>query len=260
VSWIDAHGSFVAIVATVLVVLVVLAVLDRALGRQEAQLEARYRGDFAGAKTRFRLIRRLASATVIMVGVIASVLTFAPALGQTLLASSAVAAIVAGFALRTPLANVAAGVQLALTQPFRLGDRVVVGEESGVVDEIRVAYTVLRTDDGRRAYLPNEQVIATPIVNATIEDPTRAETVRVPVSPDADLGGVLQEMRSLAEATEGIVETPTPTVRVDEVTATAVTLALTLWVADGQQAIRSGSDLRLRAVTRLRELGALARA
>jgi small-conductance mechanosensitive channel len=260
VSWIEDHGEFVAVVATVLVVLVVLAVLDWVLGREEARLEARYRGDFAGAKTRFRLIRRIASASVIMIGVIAAVLTVAPALGQTLLASSAVAAIVAGLALRTPLANVAAGVQLALTQPFRLGDRVVVGAESGVVDEIKVAYTVLRTDDGRRAYLPNEQVIATPIVNATIEDPTRAETVRVPVSLDADLGGVLAEMRSLAETTEGIVAAPTPTVRVDEVTTSAVMVAMTLWVADGQQAVRSTSDLRLRAVTRLRELGVLARA
>jgi small-conductance mechanosensitive channel len=259
-SWIREHSGLVAVVVTVIVVLLVLAILDRALARQEEKLRSHYRGDFDSAKTRFRLIRRLASAIVIMIGVIAAVLEFAPAFGQTLLASSAVLAIVAGFAVRTPLANLAAGVQLALTQPFRLGDRIVVGAESGVVDEIKVAYTVLRTDDGRRAFLPNEQVIASPIVNATIEDPIRAETVRIPVSLDADLPAVLADIQAMAASIDGPVRQPAPSVRVDDVTTGAVIVAVTLWVADGQLARAAAAELRRQVLGNLRERKALARA
>ena len=65
---------------------------------------------------------------MVLIGVLAA-LTTIPAtasFAQALLASSAVAAVVAGFALRTPLGNVAAGLQIAFTQPFRLGDRITV--------------------------------------------------------------------------------------------------------------------------------------
>jgi small-conductance mechanosensitive channel len=260
VSWLRDHEAFAAILLTAVVVIVILAILERTLRRREASLEARYPGDFASAKTRFRLLRRITVALVVMIGAIATMLEFAPALGQTLLASSAVAAIVAGLALRTPLANVAAGVQLALTQPFRLGDRIRVGAETGVVDEIKVAYTVLRTDDGRRAYIPNEQIIATPIVNATIDDPIRSETIRIPVSLDADLDIVIPALRDLVVATEGHVADPAPSVRVDDLTSAAVIVAITVWTADGQQALRTAAAVRERAIARLRDLGALARA
>ena len=161
-------------------------------------------------------------AIVVMVGVLAA-LTTIPAtqeLARALLASSAVAAVVAGFALRTPLGNVAAGLQIAFTQPFRLGDRIEREHAAaGVVEEIKLSYTVLRTDDGRRAYLPNEQLIASPIVNATIEDPTRAQTVTVPVAPGADLTRARAVLQEVADAVPGRVAAPAPTVRITDVTA-----------------------------------------
>ena len=161
-------------IGCVVVLVILLSWLsERWFRSQERRLAETYRGDFASAKTRFRLVRRVVVAVVILVGALAA-LTTIPAtqdLAPALLASGAVAAVVAGFALRTPLGNVAAGLQIAFTQPFRLGDRITVEPCSGVVEEIKLSYTVLRTDDGRRAFLPNEQLIATPIVNATIEDP-----------------------------------------------------------------------------------------
>jgi small-conductance mechanosensitive channel len=246
----------------IVVVLVILLswLSERWFRSQERRLAASYRGDFASAKTRFRLVRRVVVTAVILVGSLSALTTISATqdLARALLASGAVAALVAGFALRTPLGNVAAGLQIAFTQPFRLGDRISVDPWSGVVEEIKLSYTVLRTDDGRRAYLPNEQLIATPIVNATIEAPTRAQTVTVPVSPGADLERARAVLQEVADAVPGRVAAPTPTVRVSDVTHEFVTISLTAWVADGGAALDVSSDLRERAVTALRVEGMLA--
>ena len=63
-------------------------------------------------------------------------------------------AVIAGVALSTPLGNLGSGVLLAFTQPVRLGDRITVGEHTGVVEEISLSYTTLVTDEGRRIYVP----------------------------------------------------------------------------------------------------------
>ena len=246
----------------VVVVLVILLswLSERWFRSQERRLAETYRGDFASAKTRFRLVRRVVVAVVILVGALAA-LTTIPAtqeLARALLASGAVAAVVAGFALRTPLGNVAAGLQIAFTQPFRLGDRITVDACSGVVEEIKLSYTVLRTDDGRRAFLPNEQLIAAPIVNATIEDPTRAQTVTVPVAPGADLERVRVVLQEVADAVPGRIAAPAPTVHVSDVTNTFVTMSITAWVADGGAALQLSSDMRESAVSALRSEGLLA--
>jgi len=256
------ENRLVTIGITVLVVVLLAWLSERFFRAQERRVEENYRGDFASAKTRFRLVRRVVVAIVVLIGVLAA-LTTIPAtasMAQALLASSAVAAVLAGFALRTPLGNVAAGLQIAFTQPFRLGDRISVDPIHGVVEEIKLSYTVLRTDDGRRAYLPNEQLIATPIVNATIEDPTRAQTVTVPVSPDADLERAREVLQGVVDAVPGRMPAPAPTVRVTDVTREAVTVSLTAWVPDSSAAALLGSELRERAVAALRDEGMLAHA
>lgn len=250
----------ITIGTTVLIVLILSWLSERWFRSQEKRLEERYRGDFASAKTRFRLVRRVVVATVILLGVLSALATFPSTqdFARALLASSAVAAVVAGFALRTPLGNVAAGLQIAFTQPFRLGDRITVDPLSGVVEEIKLSYTVLRTDDGRRAYLPNEQLIATPIVNATIEDPHRAQTVTVPVTAGADLARVRTVLQEVVDAVPGRSPTPPPTIRVSDVATTHVEVSLTAWVADGGLAAQVSSELRERAIEALRGEGMLA--
>ena len=123
------ENRLITIGIAVLVVVVLAWLSERFFRRRSGGSQENYRGDFASAKTRFRLVRRVVVAiVVILIGVLAA-LTTIPAtrsFAQALLASSAVAAVVAGFALRTPLGNVAAGLQIAFTQPFRLGDRITV--------------------------------------------------------------------------------------------------------------------------------------
>lgn len=253
VASISTERRLLAIVIAVVVLAGVLWAVDRALARREHELIARRGGDYAAVATRFRLARRIALAIVLGVGVVA-VLQFVPhadAIGRAALASGAVIALIVGFAVQRPLANLGAGLHLAFTQPFRIGDRITVGEETGIVEEVSLSYTVLRTDANRRVYLPNEQLVSTPISNATIDDPSRAETVTIPVPPRRDLEHVRAILLEEAQiATERMPERA-PTVRLGEVAPSAVTFEVTAWAADTAAAARLRSELRLRAISRL---------
>jgi potassium efflux system protein len=79
-----------------------------------------------------------------------------------------VIALVAGISLSTPLGNLGSGVLLAFTQPVRLGDRVTVGEHTGVVRAISLSYTTLVTDEGPHVYVPNQRMVSEMLINRSV--------------------------------------------------------------------------------------------
>ena len=98
-------------------------------------------------------------------------MTFEPVrqYGVSLFASAGVAGIVAGLAARPVLSNLFAGVQLAMTQPIRIDDAVVVENESGSIEEITSTYVVVRLWDWRRMIVPLSYFIEKPFQNWTRE-------------------------------------------------------------------------------------------
>ena len=97
--------------------------------------------------TRLRFLRRLLYAVIILIGCTLALAQFAGLneLAASLLASGAIAAAILGFAARQTLANFIAGIMLAITQPIRVGDWVFLDDHYGVVEDIRLNYTFLRT-------------------------------------------------------------------------------------------------------------------
>jgi small-conductance mechanosensitive channel len=87
--------------------------------------------------------------------------------GAGLLASAGVAGLVAGVAARPTATNVVAGLQIALSQPIRVDDVVVVEDEWGRVEEIALTYVVIRVWDLRRLVLPISYFITNPFENWT---------------------------------------------------------------------------------------------
>ena len=87
--------------------------------------------------------------------------------GISLFASAGVAGIVAGLAARPLFENLIAGLQLAFTQPLRLGDAVVINNEFGTVEEIGTVYIVIKLWDLRRQIVPLSYIFTTPFVNWT---------------------------------------------------------------------------------------------
>lgn len=152
-------------------------------------------------QTQNRVLVRSLSFVVLLVGIALMLMTF-PAVrqvGASLLASAGVAGLVAGIAARPVLGNLIAGLQIAVTQPIRLDDVVIVEGEWGRVEEITGTYVVLRIWDERRLIIPLQWFIEHPFQNWTRNSSEILGTVfihadyRLPLEPlRAELDRVLE--------------------------------------------------------------------
>ena len=122
--------------------------------------------------TQVRVLARTIDVLLIMLTLGAALMTF-PAVrqyGVSLFASAGIAGIVAGLAARPVLSNLMAGVQLAMTQPIRLYDAVIVENEYGTIEEITSTYVVVKLWDLRRMIVPLTYFIEKPFQNWTREN------------------------------------------------------------------------------------------
>ncbi len=123
---------------------------------QRAQVDVEDNLEARRIRTRVALLRQMLTAVVVIVGV-AMVLLLHPdfrVLGTGILASAGFAGIVIGIAAQQPVRNLLAGIQIAITQPFRIDDVVIVEGEWGQIEEITLTYVVVRIWDLRRLVLP----------------------------------------------------------------------------------------------------------
>ncbi len=204
----------------------------------------------AGTVTRYRVLRRSIISLIVFVSVLSGLLVIPEvrAVAGALLASGAVIGLIFGFAAQRPLANFAAGILIAFTQPLRLGDRIDVDGVEGTVEEIWLTHTFVRVDDDTRLVVPNEKLASDTIRNATIVDRTqRAEiTVQVPLS--SDLEDVVNLLRAECAAE------PDVEVFVKALEANAI-VTLRARAADPAEAELLEHELRLRAHGTLRAAG-----
>ncbi|MDB6060805.1 MAG: mechanosensitive ion channel protein MscS [Verrucomicrobiaceae bacterium] len=120
-------------------------------------------------QTQTNVIARTLMGLAGIIGIASMLMTFPAirALGASLLASAGLAGIVAGLAARPVLGNLIAGLQIALSQPFRLDDVVIVEGEWGRVEEITGTYVVIALWDQRRLVIPLQWMIEHPFQNWT---------------------------------------------------------------------------------------------
>jgi small conductance mechanosensitive channel len=243
-------GDLVAAGLTLLVALVLVVLVHRTIGGRGARLvEALGGGGLRPVlDTRLRFLRRAVEAFIVVVGVALAIAQFTDLdrLAGTVLASSALAAAVVGFASRQVLANAVAGVVLAVTQPLRIGDVVTFEDETGTVEDVTLTYTWLRTGSDARMIIPNERLAAGVLRNDSIRSPTVALEVTLWLSPEADEAAALGLLEALPESV---------TVRVAEVTdsATRVVVAGPAVAPPERHAREAG--LRAEALRALREAG-----
>jgi small-conductance mechanosensitive channel len=236
--------------ASVVTAFVLAEVVDRILSRRGKRLSVAVAGGELSpvAITRLRLLRRLIFALIIVIGIAVALSQFdsVRSIATGILASSAVLGLVIGFAARQTLANVIAGILLAITQPIRIGDLVTFEGDSGEVEDMKLSYTYIRQDDGRRLVVPNERLAASSIQNHTVVDPRLQVEVSVWLPPDADLDRALE---LIADEDEGIEAT------VAEVDKEGVRLSATTWTQAPGERGKIAADLRRRWLRSLREHG-----
>jgi small-conductance mechanosensitive channel len=123
-------------------------------------------------KTRLRFLRRLLILIVflVLVAIALSQFTELKRLATGILASTAVLAAIIGFAAQHTIANMVAGVQLAVSQPIKIGDRISFEEVEGRVTDITLSYTYVDPGDGTSAVIPNQLLVEGIVRNLSTED------------------------------------------------------------------------------------------
>ncbi|MCO4863125.1 mechanosensitive ion channel family protein [Cupriavidus sp. WGlv3] len=169
--WIDSvrhfNGLLMIVATTWLAARMIAGFAQGVLDRHPVDVE-----DNVGARrihTQTRVLSRIAMTLVVVMGAAMLLMTFPGArqVGASLLASAGVVGLIAGFAAKPVFSNMIAGLQLALTQPIRLDDVLIVEGEWGRVEEITGTYVVLRIWDDRRLIIPLQYFIEKPFQNWT---------------------------------------------------------------------------------------------
>lgn len=134
-----------------------------------------------------------------------------------------------GLALQGSLANFASGVLLVIFKPFKVGDFVDAGGTAGIVLEIGIFQTEMKTPDNKKIIVPNSSITSGNITNITA-NPTRRIDLVVGVSYRDDLDKVRAVLMDILDADERVLKDPEPTIGVIELADSSVNFCCRPWV------------------------------
>jgi len=117
----------------------------------------------------------------------ASLVPTLKAMMGAMIAGAGITALVVGFAAKSTLANLIAGLSLAVYRPIRIGDKVNIDGEFSTVEDITLRHTIVRTWQQRRLIIPNAKLDEMTLINLSIIDPRMKCTVEMGVSYDTDI-------------------------------------------------------------------------
>jgi small-conductance mechanosensitive channel len=217
----------------------------------------RFKTGFENALTRkhvtqVRLLRRAAQVLLGLITVAAAMMTL-PAIrqyGVSLFASAGAAGIVVGLAARPLLSNLLAGIQIAITQPVKIEDSVVINGEWGWVEDITSTYLVVRTWDWRRLIVPLSWFLEQPIQNWTRETTTIIGQVLLNVDYRTPIDEVRQELDRLVHASK-LWDGNVVNLQVVEATESTIQLRLLATSSDASRAWDLRCELREKMIAYL---------
>ena len=211
--------AVVAAAVCLIVIKLLLGLLDRTAARTHMEPQIR------------RTVRGLVKAMLIFVTVIV-VMGCLNIPVTSLVALLSVAGLAFSLALQGFLANMAGGLQIVASKPFRLGDYIEAGGCAGTVAEIGLFYTKLNTVDNKLIQLPNSTIISGNIINYSAEDKRRVE-LKVTASYDAPPEQVKAVLAQVVGEHPLTLATPEPMIRVSAYQDSAIEYIVRVWCANG---------------------------
>ncbi|QUV83373.1 mechanosensitive ion channel [Chloracidobacterium sp. D] len=154
------------------------------------------------AATRLAILQRLIQVGIIVVGAALFLMQFqvVRTIGVSLLASAGLVGVVVGIAAQKTIGNFVAGIQIAITQPIRVGDTVIVENEYGQIEELTFTFVVVRLWDKRQLILPVSYFLERPFQNWTRYTPELIGAVFVQADFGVPVDAMRAELQRLCEA------------------------------------------------------------
>ncbi len=155
-------------------------------------------------------------------------------LATALLASVSVASVVFGLAAQSTLSNFVAGFSLIFYRPFRLGDKLQInapgGVETGIVEDVSLGYTMLKTYDNRRVIISNSSISSSTMINLSAKEQRTMAMIPISIGYDSDIDtarALILEIAAGLPEIEEVVSCP-----VTNLGASSVDFSLRVWCAD----------------------------
>ena len=150
----------------------------------------------------------------------------------SLLAVFGAAGLAVGLALKDSLSNFSSGVMIILFRPFKVGDFIEAGGASGVVEEVRIFATIMKTGDNREIIVPNSQIYSGSITNYSARATRRIDLV-FGIGYDDDIAKAKQIMDDIMKQDDRILADPAPAVAVGELADSSINFNVRPWVNSG---------------------------
>jgi small-conductance mechanosensitive channel len=186
--------------------------VDMAAARYAQQFRLDVDDNFSAKKhvTQVRVFKRVIDTLIVIVSISAALMTFDSVrqYGVSLFASAGAAGLVVGLAARPLLSSLIAGVQIAITQPIRIEDAVIIENEWGWVEDIASTYVVIRLWDWRRMVVPLSYFIERPFQNWTRDAASLIGSVMLHVDYSADVPRIRSRLEEAVRETtlwDGVV-------------------------------------------------------
>jgi len=199
----EQYGDWISAAITIGGAVAIALGVDRFVIGRGSQVATRFTDGSVSrvTMTRLRVVRRLVVVLIVFVGIALALTQIdgARRLATGILASSALLGLVIGLAARQSVANLVAGISIAVTQPIRIGDRITFDETTGRVENITLAYTYLDPGDGRMMVIPNEHVVGSEIFNHSTGNLGAPIVVYLWLPPGGDVPAARRVLEGIAE-------------------------------------------------------------
>jgi len=220
----------------------VIALAIFVIGRMLAKMIARLT---EGVMMRANLDKMLTSFlgnilyTVLLVVVIIAALDQLGVQTTSLLAVFGAAGLAIGLALKDSLANFSSGVMLIIFRPFKVGDFIEAAGQAGVIEEVRIFSTIMRTGDNREIIIPNSHIYSGPIINVSARTTRRIDMV-FGIGYEDDIRKAKELIEAAFKADQRILTDPAPAVAMAELADSSVNFNVRPWVkTEDYWAVRS---------------------
>jgi len=219
-------------------------------------------------KTRYVFLKHVVTATIYSLAIIAIIYTLPKfrSIAVSLFAGAGIFAAILGFASQAAFSNIISGVFMVISKPFKVGDRIEIGKQySGIVEDITLRHTVIRSFDNQRIVIPNSIISAETITNAHLYDNEVRRNIDFELDYDSDIDLVISLMQECIEnhhlcidyRTEEEKSKGIPKVQVKLITfgQSSMTFRAFAWAANSADAFEMHTDLNIQLKKRFDKEG-----